>query len=192
MADRFRKISTDYATINRYVHDTAMMIVQHAYNTKDCSTAQGLINCMPQSARKLALITWFTKYSPIVVKDSDKWQSKMHKPDSKMYVEWQLEEAAANPWYTIAEEMGKESKKYSLDEILAMLPKLAKTVHKKAEGMDGDEAAQTEAFAQWLDQLKIPSFASVKAAVSNDADTPAEGEVEGNIIELPDPEARAA
>ena len=69
MGQRFRQLTSDYGKINQYVHETAMLIIGHAKEHGDCSTAQGLINAMPQSARKLALLTWFTNYTPIVDKD---------------------------------------------------------------------------------------------------------------------------
>jgi hypothetical protein len=157
MADRFRKITSDYTKINLYVHETAMLILRHAHEHKDCSTAQGLINAMPQSARKLALVSWFTKFSPIVVKDNDKWVSKMHKEGTKLYVPFDIEEAEANPWYTLAEAMGAEKAPATTDDILAWLEAQAKQWEKKAENGKVDESAisSARALAAQLRSIKI-------------------------------------
>lgn len=170
MGIRFRKITSDYAKINLYVHETAMMILRHAHEHKDCSTAQGLVNAMPQSARKLALINWFHKYSPIVVKDDDKWQSRMHKDGSKLYVPFDLEGAEANPWFTIADQMGAEKPPVGLDGMIVWLEAQAKAWEKKADEGKVDEAEilTAKALAAQLRAIKI-----VHVAPANDKTDPA-------------------
>lgn len=166
MGARFTKITSDYGKINAYVHDTAMMILRHAQEHKDCSTAQGLINAMPQSARKLALINWFHKYSPIVVKDDSKWASRMHKPDTKLYVPFDIEAAEANPWYNIADEMGAE-KVYHLDDMLKIGPAAdAKRIRGKlAKGeVAAEDIAAVTAYAEYLESIKVPTSFTGKPA----------------------------
>lgn len=141
MGVRFRKITSDYGKINAYVHETAMLIMRHAAEHDDCSTAQGLINAMPQSARKLALINWFTQFSPIVVKDDDKWQSKMHKRGSKMYRPFDIDGAEANPWFTLADKMGAEKPPVDFAGMLAWIEAQAKAWDKKA---DEGKVSETE------------------------------------------------
>ena len=177
MKHRFQRITTSYQRINSYVHDTAVMIIKHAKEHGDCSTAQGLVNCMPQSARKLALVNWFKKYTPIVVKDDDKWASKMHKPGTKLYVEWNIEEAEANPWYTIADEMGAE-KPADITKLLNLFPALVAKIKKQSEegSWEGDDKTKIDAYAHWLESVKIPDFAHLKAVTEadNDASEPVE------------------
>lgn len=163
MGQRFRKITSDYGKINQYVHETAMLIIGHAKEHGDCSTAQGLINAMPQSARKLALLTWFTSYTPIVVKDDAKWESKMHKPESKMYKPFDLEGAEANPWFTLADAMGAEKPPVDYSGMLAWLEAQAKQWEKKAEDatkVDPSAHNSALALAAQLRAIKLPALAS--------------------------------
>ncbi len=145
MGARFKKITSDYGKINLYVHETAMMILRHAFEHNDCSTAQGLINAMPQSARKLALINWFHTFSPIVVKDDDKWNSKMHKEGTKLFVAFDIEGAEANPWFTIADKMGAEKPALDQAGILKWLETQAAQWEKKAD--DGNKVAPEASMA---------------------------------------------
>jgi hypothetical protein len=170
MGIRFRKITSDYGKINLYVHETAMLILRHAAEHKDCSTAQGLVNAMPQSARKLALINWFGQFSPIVVKDDDKWESKMHKEGSKLFKAFDLEGAEANPWFTIADKMGAEKPPVGLDGMVAWLEAQAKSWEKKAdEGkVDAAELATAKALAAQLRAIKLVHIAPANDEVKAD------------------------
>lgn len=157
MGIRFRKITSDYAKINQYVHETAVLILEHSKEHGDCSTAQGLVNAMPQSARKLALINWFSTYSPIVVKDDDKWQSKMHKEGTKLFCPFDIEAAKANPWFSIADQMGAEKPPVDLKGMIAWLEAQAKSWEKKAdEGkVDAAEVLTAKALAAQLRSIKL-------------------------------------
>lgn len=173
MGVRFRKITSDYGKINQYVHETAMLILTHAAEHKDCSTAQGLVNAMPQSARKLALINWFKAYSPIVVKDDDKWDSKMHKEGTKLFVPFDLEAAAAHPWFTLADAMGAEKPPVDFAGMVKWLETNAAQWEKKAdEGKVAPEEALTaKALAAALRSIKL-----VHVDAANDE---AQADVEG-------------
>lgn len=50
---------------NEFIHRTAIMILQHAEKTGDCSAALDLIQALPDGARRQRLALWFQKYSPI-------------------------------------------------------------------------------------------------------------------------------
>lgn len=177
MADRFRKITADYNTINLYIHETGMMILRHSMEHGDCSTAQGLINAMPQSARKAALIKWFSVYSPIVVKDSDKWVAKMHKEGSKLYVPFNIEEAEANPWFSVAEGMGAE-KSYDFAELLKMVERLASSIEKKIE--DGkvppEDMERATLLSGALKRVNVPAVSFKGEIGIKKADNTQEGE----------------
>ena len=157
MGQRFRKITSDYGKINLYVHETAMMILRHSFEHGDCSTAQGLVNAMPQSARKLALINWFGKFSPIVVKDDSKWDSKMHKEGTKLYIPFDIDGAEANPWFELADAMGAEKPPVDLAGMLSWLEAQAKAWDKKAdEGkVSPSEIATAKSLAASLRAIKV-------------------------------------
>lgn len=166
MGVRFKKITSDYGKINVYVHETALMILKHAKEHKDCSTAQGLINAMPQSARKLALINWFHTYSPIVVKDDAKWNSKMHKEGTKLFVPFDVEGAEANPWYSMAEVMGAEKPPVDFAGMLKWLESQAAAWDKKAE--DGTKVSESEALTAKALAAALRSIKLVHVPADND------------------------
>ena len=132
MADRFTKIRTDAATINKYVHDTAVMIAKHAAEHRDCSTAQGLVMTMPASFRREMLILWFTKFTPIVVKNADGWTAKMHKEDSKLFVPFDVEAGEATPFYELARQ-NKERAPLDFAGLVLLPQKLAKQLQDRID-----------------------------------------------------------
>lgn len=132
MKDRFLNISTNMQKMNEYIHETAVMIIEHAKEHGDCSTAQGLVMAMPASMRREMLILWFTKFTPIVVKNAEEWASKMHKPESKLFVEWDIDEAKAKPFYELAKE-NPEAAPLDFEGLLKLVTGLANRIQKKAE-----------------------------------------------------------
>jgi hypothetical protein len=108
------------------------MILKHANEHKDCSTAQGLVMAMPASTRREMLILWFKMFSPIVVKNDDKWASKMHSEGTKLYVPFDIEAAEATPFYKLAEEH-KERPPLDAEGILKLIEGLAGRLVKMGE-----------------------------------------------------------
>jgi len=132
MQARFKSITTNADKINVYIHDTAMMIAAHAKEHGDCSTAQGLVMAMPASFRREMLILWFKTFTPIVVKNDPAFAAAMHKPASKLFVEWNLVGAAETPFYKLAEE-NKEREPLDAEKVLGMILGMAKRLEKSVE-----------------------------------------------------------
>lgn len=138
MKERFARITTSYEKANAYVHETAMMILEHANEHKDCSTAQGLVLAMPASQRREMLILWFSTFSPIVVKNNDDWASRMQPETLKngdknpLFVPFDLEAAAAKPWFELAKE-NKERAPLDDEGILKLISQLAGRLEKMVE-----------------------------------------------------------
>src|SRR3546814_11023129 len=97
-----------------------MLIVRHAKEHGDCSTAQWLVMSLPASMRREMLILWFKTFTPIVVKNSDDFVAAMHKPGSKLFVEWNIKEADANPFYAFAEQK-TESEPFPFEQLLTIV-----------------------------------------------------------------------
>lgn len=143
MQDRFKKITGDYNVINKYVHETAVMIAKHAAEHNDCSTAQGLVMAMPASLRREMLILWFSKFTPIVVKNSDDWTAKMHKPDSKLFVAFDIEGGEAMPFYELAKQ-NKERPPLQFEDIILIPGKQAKRLEAAlADGKVAEDEVET-------------------------------------------------
>lgn len=132
MRDRFATITTNGDKLNLYIHETAMMIANHAKEHGDCSTAQGLVMSMPASMRREMLILWFATFTPIVVKNDDKWAAQMHKPNTKLFVDWNLDDGEATPFYRLAEEH-KEKAPLDAEKALALILQMAKRMTKQAD-----------------------------------------------------------
>lgn len=182
MKDRFIKISSDYDTINAYVHETAVMILKHAKEHGDCSTAQGLVMAMPASARREMLILWFKSFSPIVVKNDGAWTAKMHPKDSKLYVPFDVEGGEATPFYKLAEKH-KERPPLDFKALRKMVEGLADRIEKMvAEGkVQEDDVPSAEAIVKQLSGLNIRRIRPAPAA---NTDTPSEDTEAEDVIQL--------
>lgn len=156
MKDRFVKITTDYGTINKYVHETAMMIAKHAAEHGDCSTAQGLVMAMPASVRREMLILWFAKFTPIVVKNEDNWTAKMHPKDSKMFVAFDLEAGDKAPFYELAK-AHKERAPLDYAALVNLPSKWAKQLETKIENgeVEASEVETTKALILAIKAIRV-------------------------------------
>ncbi len=170
MADRFVKITADYAKINDYVHETAVMIAEHAKEHGDCSTAQGLVMAMPASSRREMLILWFATFTPIVVKNDDRWNAKMHKEGTKLFVPFDIEAGKAKPFFQLAEE-NKERPPLDFDGLLKLVERLSTQIERKIEkGEVVDEDIPTALdVARKLKGLKIIKIKPEPANNESDA-----------------------
>jgi hypothetical protein len=170
MKERFAKITNDYQQVNEYVHETAVMILEHAAQHNDCEMAQHLVMAMPASIRREALITWFAEFSPIVVKNDSDWTAKAWKATDKKYVEYDLEAAKAFPFYKIAER-DKEAKQHVPMNLSALLKLIESTTKKLEKELDG---ATVEDDVRPSAELVLAQLKAIKVLpASNDA--PAQG-----------------
>lgn len=133
MRQRFQSITTNGDKLNAYIHDTALMIFDHAAEHGDCSLANELVMSLPASMRREMLILWFGKFSPIVTKNDDKFVSKMMKEGvDKKFVPFDRESAAATPFWKLAEQ-NKEKTELDFDGLVTMVKKLAAQIERKVE-----------------------------------------------------------
>jgi len=185
-------VRTNATALNELIQTTALDILKHAQTHKDCSRAQHLLNAMPRSFRRSILIEWFATFSPIVVKDSDDWNSKMHKPDSKLYRPFDLEGAAAKPWYEMAED--KPEKTYDFAALVKMVERLGSVINKKIEDGKVPEA-DVESAKAIVAKVTALRFDRIKEATGKGlvpVTEATEVDNDGNVINLPDPEVFAA
>lgn len=172
MATRFTKITNDYGKVNDYVHETAMLIVNHAKDCGDCSTAQKLVMALPASMRREMLILWFHTFTPIVVKNDDKWNAKMHKEGTKLFVNWDIEAANATPFFRLAEQ-NKEAAPLTFEQMVKMVEGLAKRIEKKIENGEVEQADVPSAHAI---AAKIAGLKLTRVKPSNDDSNEEEAE----------------
>lgn len=148
-----KRISSVSTKLNTLIHVTAVMCVQHASEHGDANPAMRLVEAMPKTIRRTALIKWFGMYSPIAI-DSNKGAFSCHlrKPESKAFNNFNLDGANANPWYEMRE-LDKEEIFLTAEDFDDKIVSLAKSMEKRltdGKVLEGDRPA----FATKLANLK--------------------------------------
>jgi hypothetical protein len=190
MATTLKKIDAKIATfttnrvkLQNLGHDIAMLVFMHAAPTQisddcsgtgDCTRALKLAKQMPKSWQA-QLENWFKMFTPIrLVTKNDKCEYdpkyKAEKDADSKLAFWKLAEANETPFYDL-EEPEPATQLLTLEQILAMLPALAKRIDSKIEKKEVVEDALPQA-AIVSAALKALNFTqakrTVEAAVSND------------------------
>lgn len=122
-------------------HQVAVAIMRHAKDSGDCSRALKLVQAMPKSGRRSALINWFSAFSPINVtmaKEAKDCKVGLRKADAKLYVPFNVDGADANPFYEYEKEPGVDVD-FTAEELNELILKLVKRVATKVK--DGKIAA---------------------------------------------------
>lgn len=134
------------------IHATAHALMARALSHKDCSLVGGLIDAMPKSARRKALIAWFTAFSNVVIltDKAGKVTAKMHSPGTKSFkddAEALLDKAWAKPFWSVEE---KETDPAAFDS-----KRFALAVAALIKRAEGDNAALDEDGKAALADLKV-------------------------------------
>ena len=116
---------------NLLVHQAICSIIAHAQATGDCTRAIKLVEAMPKSTKRAAVINSFADYSPIGMNLST-GKCSFQKEGSKLYRPFNLEAAKANPWYD-RPEVQKEELPVTLAEVNKMVFALATRLQKKLD-----------------------------------------------------------
>lgn len=123
-------IITNAAKLNTRIHETAVMIAEHAKEHGDCTRALTLVKAMPASMRRTMLVLWFETFTPIRVKlNADK--VGILKADAKTFTDWDIEGGKAKPFYELAEETPEKS--YDFEALVKLVERLGKSIEKKVE-----------------------------------------------------------
>lgn len=170
MRTRFGVITTSIDKANLYIHDTAVMIVdyiktQEEQGNRDGSLAQELVMALPASMRREMLILAFSRYTPIAVKNDEKFAGDVHKVGTKMRKEWDVEAFKANPFFRLAED-NKERAPIDAEKALALILNMGKRLGKDAEEgkVKPEDVDYIKAISAALANFKV---ARPKAANSN-------------------------
>ena len=172
--------STNRAKLQTLGHEIAMLVFMHAApkavsddcsGTGDCTRALKLAKQMPKSWQT-QLENWFKLYSPIrLVTKNDKCEYdpkyKAEKDADVKLAFWKMAEANETPFFEL-DEPESASEPMTLEQILAMIPALAKRIESKADKGEivADALPQAKAIAKALTGL---NFASLNAK-AKDAD----------------------
>jgi len=150
-------VTTAGAKLNGLIHETAMMIAEHAKEHGDCSPALRLAFAMPASMRRTMLVLWFQTFTPIRM-NLDNNKVGMLKPEQKGYTPFDLESGDSTPFFLLAEQNKEASSKtYDYAAIIAMVWQLSKRIDKLVE--DGkvpeDDQPTAKAISERIASLKF-------------------------------------
>ena len=147
-----RLITTNAAKLNDRIHDTAVMIAEHAKEHGDCTRALALVKAMPASMRKTMLVLWFATFTPIrVVEKNDK--VGMLKADAKGFTPWDIEAGKAKPFHELAKDK-PEADDLTADSVNNAIEALVKRLTKRVD--DGKVAANDkDAVLKRIADLKV-------------------------------------
>lgn len=178
--------STNRAKLQTLGHEIAMLVFMHAApkavsddcsGTGDCTRALKLAKQMPKSWQT-QLENWFKAYSPIrLVTKNDKCEyDPKYKSEADADVKlafWKLTEANETPFFEL-DEPESASEPMTLEQILAMIPALAKRIESKADKGEivADALPQARTIAKALSGL---NFAALNAK-SKEADNANDGD----------------
>jgi hypothetical protein len=160
MDDGIKWIRSTGAKFDATVHAVAVAIMRHAKENGDCSRALKLVQAMPKSARRAALINWFGHFSPINVtmaKEAKDCRVGLRKPDAKNYMPYDLDGASANPYFEWEKEP-KVDTEFTSGELNTLILNMVKRVTTKLE--EGKVAANDrEAIEAKIASLKLAATA---------------------------------
>lgn len=125
-----RTITTNAAKLNGLIHETAVLIAEHAQEHGDCTRALKLAKAMPASMRRSMLVKWFETYTPIRVRISNDRVGLLAK-DAKGYTPFDIEAGKANPFYELAER--NPEREYTFEDLAKQVERLAATIERRIE-----------------------------------------------------------
>jgi hypothetical protein len=131
-----KKIAANIAGIARRgkalresVQTTAVMIVEHAKATNDCSQALSLVAAIPMASDRVKLIAWFGLVSPINVTftaDVAKRRVGLRKPDQKAYKAFDVAKAKTLMYWEVGKSDDELTEELTSAAVNTLILKLAK------------------------------------------------------------------
>lgn len=176
------KLVTADASMDTHVHNLAVETLAHAQEhgdftlfaqlVGDVKTAGGVTYGRGVRSRRLALIEWAIKFSPIRVNGDG--VMGLLPPTSKVFVPFNVADADSNPFWSLKAEADRRAtnKPFGIDQMLARIGGFTRAIDKACETgtIEGDEAALT-AFAKELNAYaaKRARELNLKAAPKSEA-----------------------
>lgn len=169
--------------LNGLIHETAILVCEHAQEHGDCTLALDLCKAMPASMRREMLVLWFSLFTPIrVVVKNDK--VGMLKATQKGYTPFDLEAGKAEPFYELAEK-NPEGKIYDFAALLELARRLGKTVQKKIDDgkVEANDVDSAKAIVAALTSFNVP-----RVITPDNTDVKTDKPEGDNVTELKKPE----
>lgn len=131
-------VRTSGNAFNALVQSTIIAVLLHAQATGDCTRALALVNAMPKSTKRGAVINTFADFSPIGMNLS-KGNVGFHKEGSKLYKPFDIKGAIANPWFERDEVKKEDLPDTTLEQAHKYVFQLAAKLQKRVDA--GEVAA---------------------------------------------------
>lgn len=112
---RINSIRTRGARIDRDIHETGVDCMIHARDHGDVTLLTRLSEAMPKSSRRKAMVAWVIAHAPLKYNTNEE-KFTLNKKRAKEDGAWQIEEAAATPFWEFTQE--KAPVQYDLDKAI--------------------------------------------------------------------------
>jgi len=135
-------IATNGAKLDARIHATACALLERAAEHFDCSMVPALLNAMPKSSRRKALIAWFGAYSNVHIREEKggKFTVTIVKTTSKLYKAPRPSEAFANPFWSV-EEKDQDPAAFDRTRFAAAIASLIKRAESDNAQLDAESRA---------------------------------------------------
>jgi len=183
--------ATDAQAINNRAHDINMMILRHMapkgcgedfMGNGDCTRVPAMVMAMPASFRRTCEIDWWEKNTPVRVKfDGNKVTDfgfalkylelknkfKGDELEAERLKWWNVENAANEPFYTLAETTKEQAAKpFDLEAVIKLLNAIGAKIEKNKGEISDDQAQGIAEVKAGVDRLVgLATLAKAKAAV---------------------------
>lgn len=153
-----RTITTNAAKLNLLIHNTAVLIVEHAKEHGDCTRALTLVKAMPASMRRTMLVLWFNTYTPIRVQEKND-KVGILKDNAKGFTPWDIEGGKETPFFDLAEQ--NPEKTYDFAALVKMVERIGKQIDKKIEDgkVPAEDIESAKAIRDRVNSLKFERVA---------------------------------
>lgn len=145
------------------VQACAVLVVEHAKETNDCSRALKLCEAVGMASDRVKLITWFGMVSPINVtftSDVKKRRVGLRKSDSKAYNAFNVDRAKALEYWTVGKTDDEMTEELTAGAVNTLILKLVKKIRREVE--EGHVAANDRDAVE----AKIAALQSAAVAVA--------------------------
>lgn len=128
---KIAKVRTNSAALNTLIHETGLMVLAHAAAYNDVTGAARLVDAMPKSHRRGLVMTWFERYSPIIVENkAGAMKAHLAKEGSTKHKRYDIDGATANPFYAMPE-VDNEPDMFTIEDANEAIERIVKRIEKQ-------------------------------------------------------------
>lgn len=136
---KIASVRENSAALNTLIHETGLMVMAHAAAYNDCTGAARLVDAMPKSHRRGLVMTWFERYSPVIVENKGgEIKAHLAKDGSAKHKRYDIDGATANPFYAMPE-VENEPDMFTIEDANDAIERIVKRFEKQLK--DGNVAA---------------------------------------------------